>query len=309
VVAAVRPAAPAAVRTTIIPPAKSYELEAQAGSYNIVGTDATFRFIRSLDALAGSYSISGSPSNFMRHRAAIAAAGSYSIIGRDAALKMSSDTILLGEGGSYSISGTDATLTIANTGASAYPTILTTSQGQTAGDATADADLPASIATDNLLLGFIAHGGVLTTPSGWTQLYTAVSTVVARHTVIYKVASGSEGSTISLTSANAQAKQYAFYRISNYRGVPSGTSANAGSGNIDPPNHTVSWGSDKNLWFAVGRGSLTAGLPTNYSDGLGYSNTIRVSTRELEAASENPSEYPTSFSTYWTAGTVAVRGL
>lgn len=196
-------------------------------------------------------------------------------------------------------------------GAAAFPVIETTSNGTTAATATADATLPTGIANGNMLIAIVSvGGGTLSTPSGWTQLFTAISSVVNRVSVFYRVADGSEGSTLSITSANSTAKRYAIYRISNFNGNPFGTGSNSGGTNGDPnpPNQAAPAGTDKILWFAIGYQSNINALPTNYSSGLS-AVPLMVGTRQLEAASEDPGTFGTSSPTIWTAGTVGLRGL
>lgn len=197
-------------------------------------------------------------------------------------------------------------------GAAAFPVIATTSNGSTAAATTADATLPTGITNGNMLIAVVAiGGGTISTPAGWTQLFTTISLVVNRVSVFYRVADGSEGSTLSITSANATAKRYAIYRISNFSGNPFGAGANSNgnNGNPDPPNLAAPLGTDKILWFAIGYQSNVNALPTNYSSGLS-AVPLMVGTRELEAASEDPGAFGTSSSSaLWAAGTVGLRGL
>ncbi len=191
--------------------------------------------------------------------------------------------------------------------AAAFPTVQTTSNGSTATTATADATLPTGITAGDRLIMFVTVGGNMSTPSGWTLLVNASS--IPQVSVFHKVADGSEGSVVSLTSVNAQAKRYVIYRITNYNGAPFGAGAQSGvNGAPDPPNLAAPAGTYKILWFAAGASLTVNALPTNYGSGLSASS-LMVGTRQLEAASEDPGAFGVSSNALWSAATVGLRGL
>lgn len=185
--------------------------------------------------------------------------------------------------------------------------------------------LPASITAGELLLIFITiqWGGAitLTTPSGgWNPLYNvAGGGDLRRFAAYYKVASGSEGATVSVSASGACRWSASSCRISGYQGNPeAGTTATGSSANPNPPSLAPTWGSAKTLWLAVegdiAASSTTPTPPTNYIDqvtSLHFTNPFRSRTafarRELEAASDDPGTFTIGASGQWAANTVAIR--
>jgi hypothetical protein len=187
-------------------------------------------------------------------------------------------------------------------------------------------NLPASIAANDLLTVFVnAHddAGVtaptLTTPSGWTQLFHAQSVGNARTlAAYYKVASGSEGATLSIAVDVTVSGASTSYRFTDYTGTPeAGTTATGTSTTPDPPNLTPSWGADDDTWIVVcactnNTSDLTA--PTNYGSlsqprDSGSTQQLASATRDLNATSENPGTFANANNAGWSANTVAIRGV
>lgn len=194
--------------------------------------------------------------------------------------------------------------------AASFPLIQGTSNGATAGGTTENINLPASIQVGEMLMAFVSvGGGALSVPAGWTQAYTVVSSVVQRQSMFYKVADGSEGSTLAVTGSNSNVKSYGVFRASDYRGVPEAVTASGSSGDADPPNLAPSWGADKTLWLAAARGFLNGGDPAGYGDTVAPGSSFRIARKELQAASDDPAVFTTGTSTNWSAATVALRGL
>lgn len=209
----------------------------------------------------------------------------------------------------------------------AYPVVEATNQGGTSSftaSSSFNVPLPASIQAGDLLLIFVSVAnnpvGTLTTPSGWTQRFNTTGTN-HRFACYYKVATGSEGSTVAVTNSGNVSWATCSYRISNYQSTPeSGTSATGSSTTPNPPSLTPSWGSAKTLWLAAagspGGNSGTPTVPTNYSDQVHYSHVSSGSTvfakvatarRALEASSEDPGTFTFAASTTWVTNTVAIR--
>lgn len=199
-----------------------------------------------------------------------------------------------------------------------FPVVQATNSGNTGSNAASyAAPLPASIQAGDLLLLLVSVNNTitLTTPSGWTQLFNTANGAL-RHACYYKTASGSEGSTVTVTGSGSAGWATNSYRITGHQGAPeAGTSATGTSNSPNPPSLTPSWGSAKTLWLAaVGNivgGGTTATAPTNYGNQVtaaaSFSARCSSSRRELEASSEDPGTYALSASQAWVTNTVAIR--
>ncbi len=179
-------------------------------------------------------------------------------------------------------------------------------------------NLPAGIVADELLLVVFTSDGneAIGWPGGWVELFEE-QLAACTLAVGYRIADGSEGATITVTTGNAQMTSHTSYRISGYFGVPEVGAATNGNSNIpDPPNLAPSWGARSTLWFAVvgyndGRFIINA-YPVNYTDGrLDRSNDVEgVGTgsarRELNAAAENPGTFTLQAAGIWVANTIAI---
>ena len=219
-------------------------------------------------------------------------------------------------------------------GGSEFPTIEATAtyDGPGAEASSFAVTLPSGIQSGDLLVVFTAssseYNANTNTPSGWTALYTGNygtgNTVAA---CFYREATGSEGSTVTVTTSISTRLAATAYRISGWD--DSGTVADAievssaatGTSQApDPASLTPSWGSLKTLWLAAAHSSAGSGIayPASYTSGIsGYTANsttwhARASTaeRELEATSENPGAFSLapSASQPWHARTVAVKG-
>ena len=201
-----------------------------------------------------------------------------------------------------------------------FPTIAATNTSTDAsGDANIVVNLPASIASGDLLVIFVRSvagaGHNLTTPSGWTQLFHVGGGTAAVFAAYYKVASGSEGSTVTVTAdQNIINSAHNSYRITVYNGTPEAATATGSSTTPDPPSLSPSWGADDTKWIAAtGCGNATAdlGAPTNYGGLLEALDSVfecGSANRDLNAASEDPGTFSNATNTSWVAATVAIRG-
>jgi hypothetical protein len=190
--------------------------------------------------------------------------------------------------------------------------------------------LPSDIQADELLLAFITTGGAGSTDpsaSGWTQIGTVPNNGAnLRGAVLARKATGSEGSTVSVSTVDGRAA-FTTYRIGAWHGnltevrfanfIPTDS-----AGVLDPPNLSVDWGTEDTLWFALsfdwndGAFTYTLAAPTNYGnverDG-GVLLAVHSARRELAATSDNPAKFTVASGTYhndrWfnITGTVAVR--
>lgn len=220
--------------------------------------------------------------------------------------------LALGLGGSFaSLLGSTA-LT------SSFPVVEATNISSTSGSATQVVNLPAGISSGDLLLIFLGmqDGRTINTPSGWTQLYNNNSDPSAA--CFYKVASGSEGASVSVTLSSSSIGGHTSYRISNYQGTPEAATLNGptSSANPNPPSLTPSWGSAKTLWITATHNRnpsadpSVSSYPANTTNGIyGHVTGAGMATaqRQLEASSWDPNTYTMSASVAWCANTVAIR--
>ena len=132
----------------------------------------------------------------------------------------------------------------------------------------------------------------------------------------YKIASGSEGSTISLTYAAGCNATYATVRISNFDSgeFPETSTSSAGS-SVNPNSNAItpSWGAADMLVFSFFSCLNTAAetisaQPSGYSVPYPTLGTGAVSYRAVSGASEDPGSFTISPSISWRACTVAVKG-
>jgi hypothetical protein len=205
---------------------------------------------------------------------------------------------------------------------STYPVVADTAtfqQGTTT--TTHNVTLPSSISAGNLLIMVFRAGDTVTatTPSGWTLLDSRSSSGVTY--IWYKVATGSEGATETVTTASSIRSSAITYRITGYTGTPEALFA---STNVnDPPEITTSWPATKNLFIAVltnrRSDSTVTAAPTNYSNLLTIapaSNTginrsrVSTATREVDGATEDPGAFTTSGTIDSPhSATIAVQGV
>lgn len=183
--------------------------------------------------------------------------------------------------------------------------------------------LPSGIEIGDLLMVFWTDNNTaatITPPQGWTQSYSILygSRV---HAMWFKIADGSEGANITVTSSANIRSAHTSYRISkgSYSNLPiASTPAQASSTTPNPPALNPGWGALNTLWIAS---SHSAGAndpvspPSDYTNIVsGYTGTIgaanaRMATahRELNTSSEDPGTFTLSSGRVWSANTVAIR--
>lgn len=138
-------------------------------------------------------------------------------------------------------------LTIVNTG----------TYGSPADASTHSINLPASIASGDLLAVFVTtNGATLTTPTGWSVFASSPTSNSTRVSASYRIADGTEGSSLSITASASTPLCAITYRIVNNRsGVTANsdlaTSAGSFSSTTTPNPGTgfSPWGSAENLWI------------------------------------------------------------
>jgi len=201
-----------------------------------------------------------------------------------------------------------------------FPTVDATNGGNEVINTTDHTiNLPAGIVVADLLLVFLAMDGdeVITFPAGWTELFNDYDGFGGRFVCSYKVASGTEGATINVTTGNAQMSAHNTYRISGYSGVPeAGVRVIGADVNPDPPNFAPSWGNQSTLWLAVfgtddGQQAVTV-WPAGYGEGVNNRSndaegaSVGSAQRNLAAAAENPGQFTIAGVLRWQANTVAI---
>ncbi len=186
--------------------------------------------------------------------------------------------------------------------------------------------LPTGIASGDLLIAFFSAadaGSAITWPSGWTQLYSVLQSVndVVRMSAAYRVAAGTEGASITVTTALAERSAHNSYRITGQQGTPvAATAAGDDTAAANPPNLAPSWGAADTLWLAAYGCSEPANPtapPTNYTDNInintggttGSHGNTASARRQLNAASEDPGAFThaTGGGIDWVAATIAVQ--
>jgi hypothetical protein len=169
-----------------------------------------------------------------------------------------------------------------------------------------DVTLPSDIISGDLLIMIWRAGGttdVSTPPSGFTQLGTRNSNGITY--IWYKIATGAEGGTITVTTAANTRATAITYKIRNAVNTPEIQVLNSNTNN--PPSITASWGSADNLfiaWMTNRRSDSTVtGAPTDYVQLTTItqpSNTnltrARISTahRYVTGTTDDPSAFTTS---------------
>jgi hypothetical protein len=206
-----------------------------------------------------------------------------------------------------------------------FPSVRSTKQGTTVTSTSVIVDIPGGAAGDLLLVFVSARAALFTWPAGWTE-FEEVDNGPGVQTlgIGLRVADGTEGPTITVTSSSAAFNTtWIVYRISEWHGATlpeKGVAATTAAGTtINPPSLAPSWGSDKTLWIAAaagldaGGGSPLSSYPSNYLwnqlDQFSVTqNGVSVAVRKIEAASEDPGVFSYSGGgQFRSANTLAVR--
>lgn len=210
----------------------------------------------------------------------------------------------------------------------AFPVIEATAVGfEESTDSSYACPLPADIQPGDMLLIFVAGwtsgaDSAQSTPSGWTQLFQVNNNGrLESFACFYKIATGSEGSSVTISQNAGTFNVSTAYRITGYGGPPEAATATGTSSNPNAPSLSPSWGRHDNLWIAatgiVNSSVIPQSAPSGYSDLLqqvsnffGNQDTPRIASavREAEADTEDPGPFGATAGT-WTAATVAIPGV
>ncbi len=204
------------------------------------------------------------------------------------------------------------------------PTVQdTANSAQTSNTDTHTVSLPSNISAGDLLIVFFAVDANPTitwpTADGWGVIFSQANGNVNKLEIGYKIADGTEGASITITTDSTQNSAHIANRITGHDlyGAPEVSSGATGNSTAPNPDSLTPTGGAKDyLWFAVegnddGRdpasaypGSYTGGQ-TMASGGSGGTN-VAVARRELNAVSEDPGTFTIPSET-WVACTVAVH--
>jgi hypothetical protein len=201
----------------------------------------------------------------------------------------------------------------------AFPTVAARATDINITSTTSQAlDLPTGITAGDLLVVTvqIATGipQTITWPSGWTQLYSQVNGVVVQGAAAYRVADGTEGSTVTITLSSNSGVQSVALRITGHDSATApqaGTATTGTTSTPNPPSLTPTGGAKDYLWIAccVSDAANVTAAPTNYSNLTvpGSGSDIGTAERLLNAASEDPGTFTLASSNEWVANTIAVH--
>jgi len=205
-------------------------------------------------------------------------------------------------------------------GGGRFPSVIASTQtnnGSPVGSG--NVNLPAGIVAGELLL---IHCSLFNaTASGWTQAF--VPTNAAHGTVLWKIATGSEGSTVAVTNAGGTQYLAAIaWRIKGGKAVEAPSSpATGASTSPAPASLTPSWGKRSTLWFALlhtnglfQSAPTVSAYPSGFSDGQqrnasnsnGF-NSVAAAWMQDRAATMSPGTFTLSASRSWAAYTIGIK--
>jgi hypothetical protein len=174
-------------------------------------------------------------------------------------------------------------------------------------------NLATNIAAGNLLgILFNTENGQKSTPSGWT-----LDVDQDQIKLFTKTASGSEGATETITTADATGSAHTTFRISGWNSFETAFFDGPNNTTPDPPLLTPTFGKKDTLWIAVqgnqnGNRSVSA-YPSSYTNGRndrwnnGNGTGIGSAIRQLNATSEDPATFTLSANDLWDGVTIAIE--
>lgn len=182
----------------------------------------------------------------------------------------------------------------------AFPTLAATNTSNQNTTGTAHpVSLPASISAGDLLTVEVTNSAsTINTPAGWN----AISTLSASGLMLFwKVADGSEGATLNLTTVASARTAHISRR---WTGHGSEVELAGDAGDFNAPSLSPTWGLADTAWVAVGGAEASdwtvSASPTNYGTALVSGNTSNTASsrtkvcsalRNLAAASEDPGDF------------------
>lgn len=179
---------------------------------------------------------------------------------------------------------------------------------------------PANSQVGDLILLFVAttSNSEVTQPStppnefsslgGWTANFQRIRAYWHRY-------DGDEDANFTVVMSASQYRAWRLIRVSGAHtsSPPESVDGNTGISNSpNPLGITPSWGSEKNLYLAIGSfdGAVTiTSYPTDYVNGTtnGTTERLAVASRAIENGSENPGAFTLSGPAAWVVDTIAIR--
>ena len=202
----------------------------------------------------------------------------------------------------------------------AFPTVATSNSGTNAATTTHTLNLPASVAVGDLLIAMFATdlAPTFTWPSGWTELVADnPNGINCKAGARYRIADGTEGASISITTDASEESAYVTLRITGHAGAgtpPQGASVIGNDADPNPPALTPTGGAKDYLWIESYGLDFDAPAATYWSTsytGIAAPDQGAIccaaAYRQLNAASENPGVMHGAFADDWVAMTMAVH--
>jgi len=205
----------------------------------------------------------------------------------------------------------------------AFPTVAARNSSTSASGTSHVVALPAGIVAGNrLVVAFVcSNAPTVTWPAGWaTNIYSGNdASSTSRIEVHERIADGTEGASITITTSTNQTGSHRSWRItdSDTATASEGAGASGWSNAPNPPNlDPAGWGAEDTLWLALTcfntQPAELTGYPASYTDtaAIGVpavASSLGVGERQLNAAAENPGAFALSGNYNWRAVTVAIR--
>lgn len=198
-----------------------------------------------------------------------------------------------------------------------FPNVLSiTTNADPGGDTNHTHALPAISAGDRVIVQFVYDSSSAPVgPSGWILLNRASQSSHSSQWY-YRDVDGSEGASITWTSASTVESVAVFHRIQAGTFDPSSAPAiavfNLNTANIDPPILTPSWGAADNLWIVSCSREATTNV-TSYPYPNGNvaerqdNSCAATCWQKQNVASLDPPAFAAASSANSTAATIAVR--
>jgi hypothetical protein len=297
-------------------------VEGTVAPVDMVPYAAQMRKASRVAATLRTYSIVGNLVNMLRGRRVTATSQAFAVSAVSTALKASRRLSAVAR--SFAVAGTSTTLTVSGGGVA--PVVVSKNQGTMSGASTIAIPLPASIVAGNLLVvaaGWAGSGSdsaASGTISDWTLLgYVNPGTTIAyrRMKVWYKIADGSEGSTVNLNFSTTSAVAASSYQISgatSIAGFATENSVNVGSTSATPDPANLNLGSSAaTLWLALCTKRQSSAMTSGPSGYTGFqtssgTNMMGASAEKTStAASEDPGVFTGSGADHWTCFTLGLR--
>lgn len=208
--------------------------------------------------------------------------------------------------------------------AGATPTIASVAGVADSAATTHAASLPARIYKGSLLLMECAsYDQAITTPTGWTSLESATTSGGLFTSTFYKVADGSEATSVTVALAGSARLSSRAVKIIGQKSsgfIEIATPVSGNTSGPDPGTVTPSWGSANNLWIvgamarSGGSTTLISAYPSGYTDNQAESTnnnalgcTAAIASKAATASSDNPAAWTLAGAREVVATTIAVR--